>query len=83
MMKKRKDECLFCSSRTCSTRIYRREIPIYDEIACGKHVSDLEKHSDEVLGTKNGIMRTHVQTTGKFKRGEIYSWEIEAFKKVV
>jgi hypothetical protein len=75
-MAKRKDECLFCSSRTCSTRIYRRDVPIYDELACDKHILDLEKHSDEVLGSHNGIMRNHVQGSGKYKRGEIYYWEV-------
>lgn len=68
-MAKRKDECLFCSSRTCSIRIY-------DELACNKYILDLEKHSDKVLGSHNGIMRNHVSGSGKYKRGEIYSWEV-------
>ena len=76
-MKKRKDECLFCSSRKCSTRIYRREVPIFDELACDKHVEALEKHSNEILGKNNGIYRTHVSGTGTYKRGEVYQWELE------
>jgi hypothetical protein len=76
-MKKRKDECLFCTSRNCYTRIYRREVPIYDELACRRHVEELQKHSDEVLGTNNGIYRNHISGTGTFKRGEVYQWEIE------
>ena len=69
-MIKRKDECLFCKSRSCSTRIVRLEEPAYDEIACCRHIGDLEKHSDEVLGSHNGIMRCHISSTGRLKRGE-------------
>ena len=71
-MKKRKDECLFCSSRTCNTRIVRQNEPKYDEIACYKHIEELEKHSDEVLGYKNGVMRHHITSTGQLKRGEYF-----------
>ena len=70
---KRKDECLFCKSRACYTRIYRESDekgPAYDEVACDKHIIDLEKHSDEVLGSHNGVMRWHQGSTGKLKRGE-------------
>lgn len=77
MRNKRKDECLFCTSRNCHTRIYRRDVPIYDEIACSKHVNDLEKHSDEMLGINNGIMRAYASGTGTYKRGEVYKWELE------
>jgi hypothetical protein len=69
-MKKRNDECLFCGKRSCSTRIVRLETPTYDEIACDKHIADLEKHSDEVLGSKNGVMRCHITSSGRLKRGE-------------
>lgn len=71
-MVKRKDECLFCGKRSCSTRIVRNEEPLYDEVACDKHTSDLEKHSDEILGSHNGIMRCHISSTGRVKRGEPY-----------
>ena len=76
-MNKRKDECLFCSSRKCSTRIYRRDVPIYDELACDKHIKELEKHAEETLGKNNGILRHHVSGTGTYRRGEVYRWEIE------
>jgi hypothetical protein len=74
---KRKDECLFCSSRNCHTRIYRREVPIYDELACGKHIEELQNHADKVLGRRNGVYRNHVSGTGNYKRGEVYQWELE------
>jgi hypothetical protein len=67
-MGKRKDECLFCNSRSCYFQIYRFEEPVYNEIACSKHITDLEKHSEKVLGTNNGIKRTHLTSTGKLKR---------------
>jgi hypothetical protein len=70
-MKKRKDECLFCSSRSCYSRIVRLVAPQYDEVACYKHVEDLEKHSDKVLGYKNGVLRNHISSTGRMKRGEM------------
>jgi len=54
---------------------------MYDEIACDKHIASLEKHSDEILGTKNGIMRNSVSGTRKYKRGEVYSWEVAEVKK--
>ena len=72
-MNKRKDECLFCGSRKCHTRIVRLEEPSYDEVACHKHIEELEKHSDAVLGCKNGIYRNHISSCGtrKLRRGEI------------
>jgi hypothetical protein len=70
-MKKRKDECLFCASRSCYTRIVRLVEPKYDEVACSQHISELEKHSDEVLGRRNGVMRNHISSTGRMKRCEM------------
>jgi len=72
-MKKRKDKCLYCSSRACYTRIVRLETPEYDEVACPRHVLDLERHSDTKLGTKNGIMRCHISGCSKQTRGEMLS----------
>ncbi len=69
-MKKRKDECLICKSRSCYKRIVRETAPYYDEVACNEHISDMEKHSDATLGTKNGIYRNYISSTGKLKRGE-------------
>ena len=74
---KRKDECLFCSSRSCYTRIYRESNPAYDEIACSLHIHDLEKHSDQTLGSHNGVMRWHQSSTGKLKRGDKIHSELE------
>ena len=71
MVKKRKDECLFCSKKSCYNRIVRLAEPKYDEIACGNHILELEKHSDEALGVKNGIMRYHISGTSKQCRGKI------------
>ena len=68
-MKKRKDECLLCKSRACYMRIVRKEEPCYDEIACSKHILDLEKHSDETLGKGNGVMRNHIWGSERQKRG--------------
>jgi len=66
----RKDQCLFCNSRSCNTRIVRLEEPKYDEVACRRHIEDLEKQSDEVLGRGNGVMRHHITSSGQLKRGE-------------
>ena len=67
----RRDQCLFCKSRSCYTKIYTDDFR-YDEVACDKHVHDLEKHSDKVLGKNNGVMRTHLSGTSKLKRGKQY-----------
>ncbi len=66
---KRKDECLFCSSRKCYTRIVTDD-KRYDEISCGNHVIDMEKHSNNVLGRNNGVMRWHVSSTGRVRRDD-------------
>lgn len=69
-MKKRKDECEFCTSRSCSHQIYRDEEPKYDQIHCRKHVEEGESQADKVLGTGNGIMRWHRSSTAKLSRGD-------------
>ena len=69
--KKRKDECLFCNKRMCYTRIVRIEKPYYDEVACGNHINELEKHADETLGGKGSkVYRHHISSTGQVKRGD-------------
>jgi len=73
-MKKRKDECQFCTSRSCHNRIYRKEEPKYDEVYCYKHIREAEVKVDEILGRNNGISRTHQSSTGKLRRGE--EWTI-------
>jgi hypothetical protein len=75
-MGKRIDECLFCSSRKCHARIVRSLEPKYDEIACDKHVRDLQLHNDEALGKNNGIMRVH-QSGSRVKRGQPYAYQGE------
>ena len=61
----RKDECLICGSRRCHTRIYTDDLT-YDEVACSKHISMLEKNADI---RKPGVMKTHLTSTGLLKRG--------------
>jgi hypothetical protein len=70
-MKKRKDECLFCTSRKCNTRVVRQEEPLFDEVSCDKHINLLYGHADAVLGRKgSGVYRHHISSSGMLKRGE-------------
>ena len=66
-MKKRKDECQFCSSRSCYTRIFREESPKYDEVLCNKHLKEGHNKCNEVLGVGKNL-RTHQSSTGKLSR---------------
>jgi hypothetical protein len=67
-LKKRKNECLFCTSRKCNHRIVSVDDgKTYDEIACRKHVKELYKHSDE---NASGIEKHHIETTGTLYRSE-------------
>jgi ribosomal protein S18 len=68
-MHKRKDECLFCTSRSCYERVVSSEDggQIYDEIACPRHQNELYKHSDEKAPK---IMKHFISSTGKLRRGE-------------
>jgi hypothetical protein len=68
----RKDQCLFCGSRSCYERVVRIEEPFYDEIACPKHVDDLHKHVGEKLGNEIGVGRHYITSTGGLKRGEAF-----------
>ena len=65
----RKDQCLFCKSRKCNTRIVSSEDngKTYDEVACTRHSADLHKHSD-VSAPK--VMKLFISSTGALKRGE-------------
>ena len=68
--KKRKDECQFCSRRTCYNQIFRDEVPKYDEVYCYSHMNEAEKEADRILGGHgSGIVRTHRSSTGKLHRG--------------
>ena len=66
-MEKRKDECFKCSSKKCYTRIVTKD-KSFDEVACGNHISDLEKHADDIFGKNNGVMRTHISSSAKLSR---------------
>ena len=68
-MKKRKDECLFCTSRRCSYRIVTEDMS-YDEVACSKHIDLLNKHSDDKLPK---VMKWFISGTGYYKRGEKFN----------
>ena len=74
--KKRKDECFTCTSRACYTRVVRENDPKYDEVACRKHIKELEHHADEMLGSGNGIIRSHISSTGYQKRGVALTQEM-------
>lgn len=69
-MAKRKDECLFCRSRRCNNRVISSvdNGETYDEIACSRHRRDLDNHADR---TYTG-MKIYMETTGAYKRGELY-----------
>ncbi len=74
-MKKRKDECQFCTSRTCNHRIVREEEPKYDEVYCCNHSDEAESEADRVLGNP-GHMRSHLSGNSKYKRGEpLSNWK--------
>lgn len=58
-MKKRKDECLFCSSRSCCERVVSTDGgKTYDEVACATHVKALHHDSD---AKAPGVMKTLFQ----------------------
>ena len=70
-MKKKPNECFKCKSwGHCSHHVFRLEEPYFNEIACDRHIEDLFKHADEVLGTGNGIFRTHRSSTGSVSRND-------------
>ena len=68
-MVKRKDECLFCTSRNCFERVVSTDNGnTYDEISCIKHTKDLYKDADS-KSTK--IMKNVISSTGRQKRGQV------------
>lgn len=75
-MSKRKDECLFCTSRKCYTRVVSTADngKTYDEVACSKHICDVEKNSDEVAPK---VMKLFISSTGKLERGEDISDQLK------
>ena len=62
---KRKNECLFCTSRSCYERVVSGD-KTYDEIACPTHLKDLYKHSDLKAP---GVLKNFISSTGKLRRG--------------
>lgn len=64
------NQCLFCRSRQCHTRIHTDNLG-YDEVACIRHVKELEQHADETLGSNNGVLRWHISSSGLLERGTI------------
>lgn len=68
--KKRIDECLFCTSRSCFVRIFSEQGK-YDEIACQDHTQQLETHCDNLLGVNNGVLRTYISGSALKRRGEL------------
>ena len=62
---KRVDQCKFCASTLCHTRIITAFFG-FDEIACCDHIRDLELHADQVLA---GAVRHCISSSGKLKRG--------------
>lgn len=68
VLKKRKNECLFCTSRNCYDRVVSIDNgKTYDEIACRRHVLELDKHSDVKAP---GIIKHFIESTGRQRRGE-------------
>lgn len=65
----RTDQCKFCRSRKCNSRIVSSEDngKTYDEVACSKHSSQLDKHSDEVAPK---IMKLFISGTGTYEHGD-------------
>ena len=75
----RKEQCLFCTSRKCYTRIVSTDNgKTYDEVACSKHTSDVEKHSDKAAPK---IMKLFMSSTGPLKRGEDISNSLKEIEK--
>ena len=62
------NQCLFCTSRRCYTRIVSINDfgKTYDEVACRKHSEMLYKHSDEIA---QGVMKMYESSTGCLSRG--------------
>jgi len=76
----RKNQCLFCTSRKCGTRIVSTEDngKTYDEVACDRHSADLHKHSD-IVAPK--VMKLFMSSTGVLKRGEDISSNLKKFER--
>lgn len=65
MTVKFKNECLFCESRCCTSRIQLCDFS-YDEIACDRHGDDLISHSNNNI--EKGKLRSHISGSGSMSR---------------
>lgn len=70
MSTNRRDQCWApgCTSRSCYFRISTPILaagPVFDEIACQRHVDDLCAHADETL---SGALRNHLTSHRKLSR---------------
>lgn len=77
----RKDQCLFCTSRRCHSRVVSSQDngKTFDEVACSKHASQLDMHSDK---TAPKVMKLFISGTGTYKRGEDISSYLEEMEEV-
>lgn len=73
-MKKRKDECLFCTSRRCSNRVVSLDDKgiTYDEISCSKHADEMYKDSD-IKAPK--VMKMFISSTGRLFRKDMSAFD--------
>ncbi len=68
MVRRNGSQCLVCGSRKSTTRIHTDNLG-YDEVACSRHIAELEHHADATLGVNNGVLRWHVTSSGGVMRG--------------
>ena len=78
---KKENQCLFCRSLKCYSRIVstRDNGKTYDEVACRKHASDLDKHSDEITPKVNKLFIT---STGELSRGKSIEKEMQEIQEM-
>lgn len=72
--------CLFCNRTKCYERIYTPCLG-FDHVACPDHMDNLCAYADAVLGSNNGVWRTHSSSTGPQSRGEKDASDIELERK--
>jgi len=63
----RRDQCLFCNSRSCYEDVMTVD-GSYHEIACDRHIKELHKHSDIMA---HGVQKTFKSSTSKQRRAMI------------
>lgn len=76
-----KHKCLFCNSKKCHYRVVTTDDngASYDEVACDKHILDLEKHSDE---TVPGSMRLFMSSSDRLERHAPIKHSIEQMEQI-